>query len=560
MSRLVIALAALLLAACAVPPGPPPVTQDARPLSPQAWQSLQSALRDAPAQLQQALAVQARSQLTAQTSRTEAASAASAPGVLFDLLVHADQPALLPDEAFQGLSEVVSGNKRPPHAYATALTDYLLDPDFACRQPLYAGYFQRRYAGASGAVSCRRPAPFSVLTRYQGAQVTWLDPRRVQAIHLLFAGQSGEMASRFGHVALRLVVCPEGNDAPEACDANLFEHLVLGFQAHIDDFSLNTLKALAGDYQAYLFANPFMDVYEQYAIGEFREVYSLPLKLDPAQREGMVHELADIHWRYAGRYNFFTRNCATILQDALRQSWQTYASDAQLQDTYLRPDRLFEALRRSALADGRMLDDLDLAERTGHYFSSTRIFYERALAQVRAAMQQPEFTDLDAYLKITPVRRGASMKADAQFAARLASNAHLREAQIMLEEYAVLRSMRALMMEAARYFDQQDLLARSASLRQQLDSAQARVLDDCLLTPIRQQIRPLHRLGGVPARADLLDAAPRASHCESTESRTLLLETLARIGDPDSEQWQQLVALSRYSGDSIKNINDLKSM
>ena len=404
--------------------------------------------------------------------------------------------------------------------------------------------------------------PFAVVTRYEGGQITWLDPRRVKSIHLLFAGQSGEMASRFGHVALRLVVCPQADASEEACDANLFEHVVLGFQAHIDELSLNTFKALAGEYKAYLFASPFMEVYEQYAIGEFREIYSLPLVLDEAQRERMVRELADIHWRYAGKYNFFTRNCATMMQEALRKAWPAFAQSAQLQSSYLRPDSLFEAIKRSELSQGHRLERLEQAERTGHFFSSTRGFYARAVDEVRAAMSDPEFSDLDGYLKLSPVQRRQDMEADTPFSERLSRSSHLREAQIMLEEYAVLRSMRMMMMEAARYFEQHDLLARGDTIVKQLDAEHARVFNDCLLTPIRQQLDPVRRLNGVPDAADIpaVEDGGRISRCESLASRKLLLETITTMGDPESEQWKQLLAISRYWGESIRNLNLLKAM
>jgi len=117
-----------------------------------------------------------------------------------------------------------------------------------------------------------------------------------------------------------------------------------------------------------------MDVYEEYSIGEFREIYSVPLRLDDARRELMVRELADIHWRYSGEYNFLTSNCTTMLQNALRTTWPEYALNDSLTGNYLRPDSLFEEIKPSVLFAGEKLASLDAAEREGHYFSSSRQF------------------------------------------------------------------------------------------------------------------------------------------------------------------------------------------
>jgi hypothetical protein len=399
-----------------------------------------------------------------------------------------------------------------------------------------------------------------VHTRYNGAQNIWINPNRVKSIHLLFASQSESLASRFGHVALRLVVCPEGKTTAAECDENLSEHLVLGFRAHIDEFSLNTFKALNGDYRAYLFANRFMDVYEEYAIDEFRAVHSLPLRLDDGQRELMVRGLADIHWRYGGRYSFFTSNCATMMQNALRVLWPEFATNAAISSDYLRPDRLFEAVRNTPMADSDKLASLETAERDGFYFSSTRQFYDLALNEVRDAMAKPGFSDIGSYLKTDPVKRRQDRDADRQFSARLAADRHLREAQIMLEEYAVLRSERLFLIEGTGYFEEQDFLTRADQILIGLDAEHGRVFNDCLLTPIRQHTRPILRLKGIPDREELPQVAIKAASCQAPEARKLMHEAIAAIKNANSEQWQRLHEISRYCAESITNLNSLKQI
>jgi hypothetical protein len=561
MSRIAVILIAILLIGCSSTTRKA-ASGESAPISIRSWQQLQTALRDAPVELRNAItqAGEARLQHVDQAVSLKATEFQESHALLLDILTHSGNQVLLKDAEFEGLHDVVIGETRQQQPYAAALADYLMQPDFGCQQPIYAAYFQRRYATGHAVNPCSTAVPFSVLTRHDGAQTTWLDPKRVRSIHLLFAGKSGSMASRFGHVALRLVVCPEGKSTDAECDANLFEHVVLGFQAHIDELSLNTLKALNGDYKAYLFANQFMDVYEEYAIGEFREVYSLPLRLDDAQRELMVRELADIHWRYAGKYTFFTRNCATMMQDSLRKTWPDFALNTKLKGDYLRPDSLFEAIKSSPLADGDKLTSLDVAEREGYFFSSTRLFYDRALNEVRAAILKPAFTDLESYLQINPVERRHSRTEDIKFSDRLAEDQHLHEAQIMLEEYAILRSMRELKIEAAKYFEQQNFLARAGSILSQMDTEHAKVFDECLLTPFKQYTSPIKRLNGIPDKSGIHEESHLESICQSTRSKELLHEAISGIKDAKSDQWQRLIEISQYWVESIANLNLLKQM
>lgn len=562
MNRLAVVLIAMLLTGC-VATIKRDTTGETSPISMGNWQTLTATLRDAPVELRHAImqAGEARLGDSYHAESLNVPNSQECQAVLVDILTHTRSQTLLPDAAFASMNKVVIGESpQLQQTYASALANYLTQSDFSCRHPLYAGYFQRRYASANTATPCPAEAPFSVASRYDGAQAVWLEPKRVSSIHLLFASKSESMASRFGHVALRLVVCPEGKATAAECDANLLEHLVLGFRAHIDELSLNTLKALNGEYKAYLFANRFMDVYEEYAIGEFREVYSLPLRLDDAQRELMVRQLADIHWRYAGKYSFFTQNCATILQDALRVSWPEFATNDKMKSNYFRPDSLFEAVKSSSLAEGDKLASLDVAEREGYFFSSARQFYDRALTEVRNAMKAPTFSDIESYLQIDPIKRQQERSEDRQFSERLAADQHVREAQIMLEEYATLRSERLMMIEGAKYFEQQDFLSRTESIRAQLDAEHGKVFEDCLLAPIRQHYNPIQRLNGIPDKSDIPAPSVETSLCQSKKNKQLLHEAIAVIKDAKSEQWQRLNEITRYWAESIAGLNLLKQL
>lgn len=563
MKQLAVVLIAILIAGCSGTVRDETKTNSLL-ISMRSWQLLQVALQNSPEKLRSAIteAGGVRLQPLNQEVISTANDSIELKSALNDLFMHTRNSTLLTDAEFKIINYSATGNDiNLQNSFAVALTGFLLNPEFGCQQPIYAAYFERRYAGNHvAATPCATEVPFTVLSQENGSQILWIDPRRIKSIHLLFAGKSQSMASRFGHLALRLVICPKGETASDVCDANLFEHLVLGFRAHIDELTLDSIKALTGEYKAYLYANKFMDVYKEYAIDEFREIYSIPLQLDDAQREMMVRELAEIHWGFSGSYSFLTRNCATMMQNGLRASWPEFAMNDSMEDNYLRPDHLFEEIKSGPLADGSKLLSLEMAERYGYYFSSTRPIYESALKLVRAAMQKPDFTDIESYLKIQPVIRLRSCVNDVKYFSKISKDKYLREAQILLEEYATLRNERLLMVEGTKYLVQQNFVKKSDAIRSQLDEAHARVFDDCLVSPLNQRSSPMQNFGRIPDKQDLPDISRKPTLCHSPENRKLLHEVIAGIKDAESEQWNLLNDVSRYYSESIENVNFLKEM
>src|SRR5690606_31954573 len=208
--------------------------------------------------------------------------------------------------------------------------------------------------------------------------------------------------------------------------------LVLGYRANVDELSLSIWKGLTGGYKAHLYASTFMDVYQEYAIDEFREVYSLPLQLSAEQRTQMVRELAEVHWRFSGPYQFINRNCGTMLQDALRVLWPEFARHPALQSARWRPDWFFENLSTTDIVRGDSLASLEAAERQGYFFPNTKSYYEKAVAVVSSAMQDPGFSTLEEFLAIPPPVRHLQREADAGFLQRLRLDTYLRDAQLML--------------------------------------------------------------------------------------------------------------------------------
>lgn len=492
-----------------------------------------------------------------------AAGALALPAAAAD--APADDPR--PDAAFAAVHAVASGHGVDgASAFAAQLAAFRADAQHACRHPLYARYFRARL-GTPAPAPCDAPVPFLLTgddasddAATDGTRLLQLDPRRVAAVHLLFGGAGDGWASRFGHVALRLVVCPHVGATPRRCDENLQEHVVLGFVASVDSVDIDPLRGMFGGYKAQLVASPFMSVYRDYAINEFREVYSLPLRLAADRLPQVLRELGEVHWQFADDYRFLTNNCATMLQSALRVIAPEVL--APLHGAFARPDRLFESLRASVAADGRVLDDLAQAERDGFYFSSTRPFFERAAEELLLAMAEPWFLGFADYAQRDAGGRRAAWQADAALQSRLARERHLHDAQLMLEEWQAMQAGRRLLSQAARYFEEAELPARLAAPPAPLAPDVAALLARCVVDPIERLRQPAPRHAGIPPAPQALPLRGKTlpDECARDLDGPQVLAALAQLHPQGQARWDEVVHAARELHASVDNVLWLKDL
>ena len=104
----------------------------------------------------------------------------------------------------------------PREFVAVNLEHYLLDPEYACRRPALAAWFDAHFGEVpSGREPCAEGLAF-VQDPAAGAEpLQLLDPARVYAVDYLLAEGGPGVASHWGHAMLRLVVCAPGR-APGA--------------------------------------------------------------------------------------------------------------------------------------------------------------------------------------------------------------------------------------------------------------------------------------------------------------------------------------------------------
>jgi len=410
-------------------------------------------------------------------------------------------------------------------AFEQDLNDYRHDREFACRKPVQQSYFKQRYPSSAAAAQCDRPVPFMLLQENAQQALLWLNPNRVSEVHILFANSGDTLASRFGHILLRLVVCPDDqtNDKLQ-CDRNLQQHVVLSYRAHIDELKINTLKALAGSYQARLYAQPFMDVYNEYAVGQFRNLYSLPLQLDRQQINTLVQGFSQLYWGFAGDYAFLSANCSSYMQRSLALLLGEASHPALHDTTFVRPDRFFDFVQQAELVQGSLLLDLKQAENQGYYFPSTQPAYANATEYVRSRMTEPDFNNLQEYLQRNPLQRYQAAQEDPDYQQQLAQNQRLLAAQVLLEELSFIQARKLFLTELTLLLDQHamvDLLQHSAPPGDQ-------PLLLCLQAKLEQLTQPQLRYAGIP-RADELQqftahqsTARQSTACAPMNSQMLM--------------------------------------
>ena len=277
--------------------------------------------------------------------------------------------------------------KNSKEAFAVNLEYFILDPEFACRRPAVHAFYVRHF-GEDPQRGSRSCSPQTRITLSGGmgsgrALTADIDPSRIYEIHALFAGKGPQLMSRWGHSLYRLVICaPERTQVGPECLNDVAHHVAISFRANVSDASISYWKGLKGDYPSMLFAQPFLDVIEEYNKSEFRELTSLPLRLSPDEKAFFVHRVLEAYWEYGGRYKFITNNCATEALNFLKGT----LGESRLSPKYpLSPLGLHETLQKLAIVDTSVLADRQTAIEKGHYYGSKKPEVDGAFAGLAKA-------------------------------------------------------------------------------------------------------------------------------------------------------------------------------
>lgn len=262
-----------------------------------------------------------------------------------------------------------------PREYAAVNMEYfLLDPSYACRRPSLYRYYASRFGERPQREQCASSYAYLNAGRDFGRQpLGYLDPERVYEVDYLIAEANNDIASRWGHTMLRLVVCAPGRPRGPDCRLDLDQHLVLSFRAFVGDLQLSSWDGLTGVYPSRLFVLPLSQVIEEYTKVELRSLASIPLKLSRNEVDSLVERSAQTHWSYDGNYYFLSNNCAVetlkLLRGGIpRQSLQNMDS--------ITPYGVLGLLENQRIADASVLDNPKEALRLGYRFDSFRDRYQ----------------------------------------------------------------------------------------------------------------------------------------------------------------------------------------
>lgn len=452
--------------------------------------------------------------------------------------------------SFNALYRSVTGKKGTKNSeFIAALSAYQQQETFNCRQPVFWRFFAEKNIVGAAKETCIEQLIFSIEAPFQEANLITVPVDRIREVHVVFAGKGSNFASRFGHIALRLIVCPSAQSSKEQCDENVFEHLILGFRAHIDEFSINHWKALNGKYAAYFFAQRFMDVYQEYAINEFRDISSIPLLLSAEQSQILARELSEVHWRYDGQYRFLSKNCVTLLHDLLRDTWWNSNNFIKKSN---RPDYWFQHLLSSTLVDKSLLLP-PTAEQQGYFFPSTEPYYQQALSLLNEQFTENWLHSLIAYVQENPLnRRQWLLDNNLQQLGRW-QDTKLGQAALMLEEYAFFTLERLYTLHITQYFEQNKKAASLKKINEKLTQQEQEILQRCVTQEAYRVLVKREKYGEIPRHKPLSSNDTKA-FCQQDTSAKQLLTVIKKLST-DDKQWLALEQIAHYWFETLQNIS-----
>lgn len=251
--------------------------------------------------------------------------------------------------------------------FAVNFEYFILDSEYKCRRPELYNYYKKEFGISPNESSSCQTEDVISYTSDAGVKSAAINSKSIKEVQFLFAAEGPQMMSKWGHSMFKLIVCKSEEDSLEACRANIKDHIVISFLAYVDELSIGALKGVFGKYPSRMLVSDLGAIKRQYTRGEFRSLKALPLKFNDNQRQRFLTQLLRVHWEYAGRYYFFTNNCADeafkLIQTALNDK-KSYNKDITT------PLGLYKHLVKSGLADENVLNDISNATKLGYYYPS----------------------------------------------------------------------------------------------------------------------------------------------------------------------------------------------
>lgn len=399
----------------------------------------------------------------------------------------------------------------PREYVAVNLEHYLLDPDYACRRPQLAAYFDAHFGRQSPGPAAGCAPGLAFVRDAIGHEQAWreLDPRRIHRVDYLLAEGNERAMSRWGHSMLRLVVCAPGREPGPDCRLDLEHHLVLSFRAFVGDVQISSWRGLTGSYPSRLFVLPLGQVVDEYTRVELRGLRSVPLALSPGEIEALVTRAAQLHWNYDGRYLFVANNCAVETFKLLHDGVPRLAA---LRLDSITPNGLLRKLHANGVtAAAEVPADPAEQARLGYWFEPANAHHQALYTVARDELDLWP-PDAAAWLALPPDQRAPAL------------------------QRAGLRAAAALLVLESAALRRQEALARDELKRRWL--AQSRELHEAgdLAGPLQEFLR----LGGAFSRpASWLDDVDGYGLPQAAERAVLV----SRVQQDAADRQHQAAAL-----------------
>ena len=399
----------------------------------------------------------------------------------------------------------------PREYVAVNLEHYLLDPDYACRRPQLAAYFDAHFGRQSPGPAAGCAPGLAFVRDAIGHEQAWreLDPRRIHRVDYLLAEGNERAMSRWGHSMLRLVVCAPGREPGPDCRLDLEHHLVLSFRAFVGDVQISSWRGLTGSYPSRLFVLPLGQVVDEYTRVELRGLRSVPLALSPGEIEALVTRAAQLHWNYDGRYLFVANNCAVETFKLLHDGVPRLAA---LRLDSITPNGLLRKQHANGVtAAAEVPADPAEQARLGYWFEPANAHHQALYTVARDELDLSP-PDAAAWLALPPDQRAPAL------------------------QRAGLRAAAALLVLESAALRRQEALARDELKRRWL--AQSRELHEAgdLVGPLQEFLR----LGGAFSRpASWLDDVDGYGLPQAAERAVLV----SRVQQDAADRQHQAAAL-----------------
>jgi hypothetical protein len=238
--------------------------------------------------------------------------------------------------------------KNPYEHFASNFEHYLLEPEYSCRKPTLADFFDRHFQIKSQN-NCEDLLYVNPSSTRADLTVQKLPLDRVYQVQLLHAGPGSQFMSNWGHSMFRVVICsPERLSVGPECLKDENHHLVLSFRAFVNTPAINSWKGLTGKYPSRLFFVSFEEVKKTYLDLEGRDLFSFPLKLNSENRNRFLKRALEIHWSYDSQYYFISNNCAVESLNLIRSLNLNFDL---LNERIITPNELVRVLERNQLLE-----------------------------------------------------------------------------------------------------------------------------------------------------------------------------------------------------------------